>query len=319
MILVCGEALMDLFPAPAEGAAIAVRAVAGGSPFNVAVGLRRLGVAAAFCGGLSTDHFGQHLASVLEREGVSLAHALRRPQLTTLSVIATGTDGSPRYAFHGEGAADRMVTLDALPRVLPAGVRAIAFGSYSLAVEPCGSAYLEFARREKGRCLISLDPNVRSTIVGDMVRWRERFAAFAACATLVKASDEDIMLAYGENADIGEIARLWLGLGAALVVITRGAKGAIAYCGATSLSVPARAVEVIDTVGAGDAFHAALLARLEQKNCLDHAGLASLTADATGEIVSYAIAASAIVCARRGADLPRRQDVERLIAKGHGQ
>jgi fructokinase len=209
-----------------------------------------------------------------------------------------------------------MIRLEDLPRALPDETAAITFGSYSLAVEPCGSAYLALARRESGRRIISLDPNVRPTIVGDMAGWRGRFADFAACATLVKASDEDIALAYGPDADIGAVARQWLDLGPKLVVVTQGAQGATAFFGAGHLALPGRPVDVIDTVGAGDTFHAALLARLDQRGRLNRQVFSALTADIVGDLVAYAIAASAITCSRRGADLPRRQDVETALSRG---
>lgn len=315
MILVCGEALVDLFLEPAQGAAIPARVIAGGSPFNVAVGLGRLGARAAFLGGLSSDHFGQHLAALLDTEGVSLDFARHLPQLTTISVVALGPGGTPRYAFHGEGAADRMFGVADLPGELPPGIAAITFGSYSLAVEPCGSAYLALAQREKDRRVISLDPNVRPTIIGDMARWHNRFATFAACASVIKASEEDIALAYGETAAIGEIARMWLGFGPRLVVITRGADGAVAFAGSDSLALPGHAVDVVDTVGAGDTFHAALLARLDQRGWLDRNAIGALRPDAIADVLDYAIAASALACTRRGADLPRRSDVDGYLSR----
>ena len=107
MILVCGEAIVDLFLYERRGTRIAAEAVAGGSPFNVAIGLARLGSPVSFCGGLSTDSLGDFLSSLLEREGVDLAHVLRTSRLTTISVVATDEHGQARYSFHGEGAADR--------------------------------------------------------------------------------------------------------------------------------------------------------------------------------------------------------------------
>src|SRR3954464_3954116 len=107
MIVVCGEALIDLFAGSAEGAEMPARAVAGGSPFNVAIGLARLGVASAFLGGISRDRFGALLADILASEGVDGRFIVRSDRLSTISAVATTADGQPSYAFHGEGAADR--------------------------------------------------------------------------------------------------------------------------------------------------------------------------------------------------------------------
>ncbi|MBS7541190.1 PfkB family carbohydrate kinase [Ancylobacter lacus] len=102
MILVCGEALIDLFVGPPEGAEMPTRAVAGGSPFNVAIGLARLGARSTCFGGISRDRFGMLLADILEREGVDTRFLLRTDRLSTLSAVATAPDGQPRYSFHGE-------------------------------------------------------------------------------------------------------------------------------------------------------------------------------------------------------------------------
>ncbi len=314
MILVCGEALVDLFVGPPEGTALPARAVAGGSPFNVAVGLARLDCPAAFFSGLSRDHFGGFLRELLIREGVDTNYAIRSDRLSTISVVATDDQGHPQYSFHGEGAADRMLTLADLPPALPDTIHAITFGSYTMAVDPVGETYLALAEREKDRRVISLDPNLRPSIIGDLAHWHRRFERFLATATIVKVSEEDIEIAYGHR-EIGEVARDWRARGVPLVVVTRGARGAITYFGRDqTLERPGRPVTVKDTVGAGDTFHAALLARLRALGKLDHAALAGLDRDTLGEVLDYAITASGITCSRQGADLPRAAEVEAQAA-----
>ncbi|WP_018260278.1 carbohydrate kinase family protein [Methylobacterium sp. WSM2598] len=312
MILVCGEALIDLLLDPADGAAIPARALPGGSPFNVAVGLARLGEAVAFFGGLSRDRFGEHLAGVLAREGVEARFAPRSDHPTPLAVVARGPDGQPAYTFHGAEAADRMVAPASLPPALPDAVRALAFGSYTLAVEPVASTYAALAAREAGRRLISVDPNLRPAVVGDLAGWRAAAERFFRVADIVKASDEDVALAFGLSPEAA--ARMFLALGAALVVITRGKDGAVAYSERVSASVPGRAVAVRDTVGAGDTFHAALLARLSRGGLLTRQALGALTQEALADLLAYGAAAAALTCSRAGADLPRADEVEALLA-----
>lgn len=313
MILVCGEALIDLFLDPVDGATVPARGLPGGSPYNVAVGLSRFGVPSSFFGALSTDVLGGHLAAGLIREGVDLRHVLRVANPTTLSVVATDSAGIPAYAFYGTGSADRQVRSDALPE-LDVSVSALTFGSFSLGVEPCGSAYLDLAQREHGRRVISLDPNVRPGIVGDIAAWRARFEAFLSCATIVKASTEDIALGWGKDADPDTIARSWLARGPALVTLTRCENGAVAYHGGRTFAMGGRAVVVSDTVGAGDTFHAALLARLYGKGKLSLQGVTDLTGQDIADVMTHAIAASALTCTRRGADLPRADEVAAFLA-----
>lgn len=313
MILVCGEALIDLFVGPPEGTEMPARAVAGGSPFNVAVGLARLGVETAFFGGISRDRFGALLAEALVQEGVDDRFLVRTDRVSTISAVATGRDGQPSYSFHGEGAADRSLQLDDLPVALPAEIEALTFGSYTMMVEPIGSAFAALAEREKGRRVISVDPNLRPTVVGDMEGWGRAAERFYRAATLIKASDEDVRIAWGGQITIAEAAAYWLDCGARLVVVTEGIQGATAFCAAGQVSVPGRPVLVCDTVGAGDTFHAALLAQLAKTGRLHPEAIAALDLPAIGELLTYATAAAAITVARRGADLPTAAEVDALL------
>ncbi len=310
MILVCGEALVDLFVLGEDGARLVAEAVAGGSPFNVAIGLARLGCPAALCTALSTDRFGRLLTDVLNKEGISLDYAMRTPRLTTISVVATNRDGQPQYSFHGEGAADRSITVADLKPELDREIEALTFGSFTLVVEPVAEAYLMLAQREAGRRAICLDPNIRPSVIGDLGNWASQFRRFLRTATIVKASEEDIAVAYGASIAISEVVRDWMAQGPALVVVTRGAKGAVAFLGERAVEVPGREVNVVDTVGAGDTFSAALLVGLRRAARLAPERIAGLDAETLGSVLTYAVAASSITCSRRGADLPTAGDVD---------
>ncbi|UHC16698.1 carbohydrate kinase [Methylobacterium currus] len=310
MILVCGEALIDLFvetgrSSPERGGRPAL-AVAGGSPFNLAVGLSRLGAGSGFLGGLSADAFGRMLAGRLAAEGVDLAFAKDSARPTPLAIVSTGADGRPAYTFHAESCAHADLTPADLPAVLPEAVRAIALGSFSLVAEPVGTAYAALVAREARRRVISLDPNLRLGLIPDLARWHGRFSELVANADIVKLSDEDLRAAYGPEADEGALAQGWLTAGVALVVVTAGPEGARAYHAAGPVAVPGRRVAVIDTVGAGDSFHAALLARLDRTGRLTRDALLSLDTDALRDLLSEAVAAASLTCTRRGADLPTR-------------
>lgn len=314
MILVCGEALIDLFVTNGPKDRLDTEAVLGGSPFNVAVALTRLGEPASFFGGLSTDSFGQALAQKLGSEGVDLTYAVRSDSLTTISVVAADAHGHPSYAFHGEGKADRQVAPAQLPPVLPEHFKAITFGSYTMIVEPVGDSFLKLAEREKARLTISIDPNVRPTVTPDMQDWRNRFEAFLPHADIVKASDEDLAAAYGDGEDIASLVARWHRMGPRLVLVTHGGKGAAAYLrGQQPIFVPGRAVAVVDTVGAGDTFHAAMLAYLARIDRLANPQLPELTIPELTEALRYAVAASSVTCTRQGADLPTHQEVADVL------
>jgi fructokinase len=306
MILVAGEALFDVFVGAERGNALALEARPGGSPFNVALGLARLGQAVGFLGGLSEDFLGGRLMRLLQEEGVDAGFVQRRRQPTTLSIVGLDPDGSPAYAFYGDGA-DRALSAADLPE-LPERLRALHFGSFSTVVEPIGSALEALLRRESARRLISFDPNVRTTIEPDIEVWRRKFASFLPFVHLLKISEEDQQLLF-PGADPGGLAKSWLAEGLRLVVLTRGAKGVRAWSSEWTIERPAVAVKIVDTVGAGDSYQAALLAGLSETGRLDPKSLGAVTGAALEGLLDFAGAAAAITCSRRGADMPRRAEL----------
>jgi len=315
MILVCGEALIDLFVGQPTPKGLPTEAVAGGSPFNVAIGLARLQCPTAFLSTLSDDAFGSFLAERLSVSGVRTDYLHRCPLRSTLSVVATGADGHPHYSFYAEAGADRALTVDRLPSALPHEINAIAAGSYALGVEPVATAIETLLRRETGKRVISLDPNVRPRVLGDLQSFRDRWQRLLATATIVKASAEDIEHLYGTQ-DVVSVAREWLERGPSLVVMTRGADGPLAVTRTgTLIERPAQPVSVVDTVGAGDSFHAALLAHLDAEHLLTPDRIARLTPTQVSSALDFAVAAAAVTCTRRGANPPAWAEVVANVSK----
>jgi len=315
MILVCGEALIDLFVGEPSAGGLPVEAVAGGSPFNVAVALARLGRPASFLSTLSEDAFGSFLESRLAEAGVQPHFLHRRPLRTTLSVVATGTDGQPQYSFYAEAGADRALTVDDLPSALPSDLNAIVAGSYALGVEPVASALEALLRRESERRVISLDPNVRPRVVGDLGAFRTRFESLLATAAIVKGSAEDVELFYGSR-DLVAVAREWLRRGPRLVVLTRGENGPIAAFRDGVVERPTPRIDVVDTVGAGDTFHAGLLAWLDTAGQLTRTSVGALDGSAVTQALDFAAASAALACTRRGASPPTWDEVHRFMQSG---
>ncbi|MCF3964123.1 carbohydrate kinase family protein [Streptomyces fuscigenes] len=297
MIVVAGESLIDLVPAErADGVLAPLAPRRGGGPYNTAVALGRLGERAAFCSRVSTDAFGEALVEGLREADVDVTLVQRGPEPTTLAVATLGEDGSAGFGFYAEGSADRLF---ALPAALPSRVRAIAFGTCSLVLEPGATAYEALLRREADRGVFTLlDPNIRPGLVPDPAAYRARFASWLRSVTLLKLSEQDAEWLEGTPEG-------WLGSGPAAVVLTRGGGGLSVFtAGGGPVSVPAAPVEVVDTIGAGDTVNAALLHGLAARDALTPARLGGLGEDGWREVLTFAARASAVTCSRPGADPP---------------
>ncbi len=311
MYLVCGEALFDFFSEEdASGLASKVnyKSIAGGSPFNVAVGLRRLGIEAGLFGGVSTDFLGRRLVQVLEDEGVSRQFLVESAAPTTLAMVAVGANGSPQYSFRGEGCADRQLQVAHLP-VLGDEIRGLHIGSFSLVVQPIGDTLLALVQRESGKRLISLDPNVRLNPQPDIQLWRDRIAELVKHADLIKVSDEDLHLLYPEQSP-ESVLQGWLQHRCQLIFLTRGGDGASVFSRRHGTwSQPAIDIVMADTVGAGDTFQAALIAWLTEQQLDSVEGLHQLSREQIDAMLGFAIRAAALTCTRTGPDLPYRRQL----------
>jgi len=308
MILVCGEALVDLVPLPGSVEPTYV-ARGGGSLFNVAIGLGRLQVSVGFLGRLSRDPFGRMLRRRLEADGVDCRWVTEGDEPSTLAVVDLVAGAEPAYTFHGEGTADRLLLLGDVPAELPDEVSALHLGSISLVREPGASTYEALMRREHGRRLISLDPNVRPDLVGERAAYVARLEGWLALSDLVKVSRADLAWLYPDRT-ADEAAAAWLARGPAVVVVTRGEDGAFALGPAGHVEVGGTSVAVADTVGAGDSFTSALLASLADAGLLDRDALRGTTAAELRAALSFAGAAAGITCTRPGAQPPTRAEMK---------
>lgn len=315
MFVSCGDALFDLFAQPVRTVGtIALEGHVGGSPLNVAVGLARLGNKTAYLTKNSTDVFGQRIAGFLSENGVSTDLLIPSTRNSSLAIVGMRPDGSADYGFYISETADRSITKAELPVALPRGVECLHVGSYSTATEPTASSLLALVRRESGQRFISYDPNIRTSIEPDIDLWRHQVVEFSRAAHLVKASDEDLAALYPgkplENFAADCIAR-----GARLVFVTRGSNGALGFSSdGRRAEAPGVPVKVVDTVGAGDTFQAASLHWLGAAGHLSASAAASADLDS---LLGFAIAAAGVTCSRRGADLPRLEEVQ-TFRQGQG-
>ena len=302
MIVVCGEALIDMVTTGDSTR----RPTPGGGPFNTARALARLEAPAAFLGHFSTDEFGRMLADQLAADGASLALATFGPEPTMIAVANIGGDGLAEYEFLIQGTSAPNLTLDMIPAELPVEVKAVHLGTLGLVLEPMASSLAALVRREHGRRLVILDPNIRPVLTTDP-QYRPRLDSLISQSTIVKASDADLDWLF-QGLDRMAAARALLARGPKMVVVTLGAKGAIGVTASAEVRVPAPAVRVVDTIGAGDAFGAALLAWLH-----DHGRLSRdlrLDREELRAALEFACLVASITCTRPGADPPRRAELK---------
>lgn len=300
VILCCGEAVADLVPAPLADGGAGYRPVPGGAAANTARALSRMRVPAGFVGALSRDTMGVWLDESLRAAGVGLDLAEFSDRPSTLS-LAHPVPGGTKFDLFDADSAGRFFGAGGVAPALPETVRVLVLGGLSLIHPPAADAFEALAARAAGRRLIWIDLNIRPGLVGEAAPYRARLEQMMAMADVIKVSDEDLD---------------WLGLATAdalvrragtLVLHTRGAAGALALWRGGHLHCAAPAVEVSDTVGAGDVFNAGMLASLWRTGALDiplapdHAALAAALA--------HGVRAASFSVARPGPAAPAWEEV----------
>ena len=308
MIVTGGEALVDLVEERGR-----LFAVAGGGPFNTAIAFGRLDVPVGFLGAISRDAYGGMLAERLVDSGVDISLVRWSDAPTPRAVVHRRGDGRSEYTFHLGGTSLGDVAPGGLP-ALPAEAWAVHVGTLALAIDPPAAAYEALVDREAGRLQIVLDPNVRPAIFGDAAAYRSRFERLAQLADLVKLSDDDAAWIYPGSA-IEQVLELILGLGPRIVAVTQGEHGAVAASRDGFVDVAGITVAVVDTVGAGDSFGAALVAALVDDGAFGPGATRTPDAAVLDRAVSYAVAASAVTCTRTGAVPPSRDEVDAQLAR----
>lgn len=300
MILCCGEALIDMIQTPAASGGEAFAPHSGGAIFNTAIALGRLGCPAGMLTGLSTDLFGVQLRQALTDSHVDPSLAILSDRPTTLAFVRLD-NGHATYTFYDENSAGRMIAPADLP-ALPADVTALYLGGISLACEPGAEAYATLAEREGGNRAVMLDPNIRPGFIRDEPAYRARLKRLFSVADIIKVSDDDLHWLSPGAATLAEKAA---GLGSAMVIVTRGGDGAIAFFGnGATVGIPAQTVAVVDTVGAGDTFNAGVLACLNRNGLLSKRAIAGISAEALREALAFGAKVAAVTVSRAGANPP---------------
>jgi fructokinase len=317
MILCCGEALIDMIPAPSGGEDGFIPRP-GGSPYNTAVAIGRLGTPVRFLGRLSTDFFGEMLVRRLSKNAVGTDWIIRSGENSTLAFVKLEPGKEPAYVFYTKGSADSSLRPGDLPPRLIPEIRCILFGSIAMTMEPIATAIetLIFRENTPRGPVISLDPNIRPFMIRDRDAYVKRFEGWVGASTIAKISKADFDFIYpglGLEKSLEKI----LTLGPRMALTTLGPEGARALLlkdNGTILDVSAPVVDlpVADTIGAGDTFHGAFLSWLEGAGKMSREGLLSLTEKELYEALFFANKAASLVCSRHGADPPSRGEVDAL-------
>jgi fructokinase len=310
MILISGEALVDLIPDRARETAY--DAVLGGSPYNVAIGLARLGAPTAFVSRISKDANGEAFADALAKAGVNLSFVEHAKEPSTIAFVMRGTaQTGARYSFYLDSTSFDGVW--PFPRQWPARARHLHVGSISALEARHGENVVAALTEARKHATTSFDPNIRPLVTPDRVTVLSVVERQLSLADIVKASDEDLHWLYPDRDPEATIAD-WAKRGPRFAVVTRGAAGAVAYLGDQRLEAHAPKIEVVDTVGAGDSFMSALIAAMDADSALGASGGAP-NAASLARWLKFAATASAITCTRKGSDPPTRAEVEALLSK----
>lgn len=294
--LVIGEALIDIVER--EGRVTGEHV--GGSPLNVAVGLARLGRGVDFLTHIGKDARGRRIVDYVKASGVQLVSGSVGAERTPTALATLDASGSAKYVF------DIDWQLAGTSEVAPPLVAHT--GSIATVLEPGCRATAALLDVYHPSATITFDPNVRPALIEDYDIARGRIDRLIERCDVVKASDED-MHWIDPNRSPEQIARTWLGLGPSIVAVTMGDRGAFAVCRAGMVRVQAIPVNVVDTVGAGDAFMTGLIDALWSLGLLGaqrRPQLARIGVDALTGVVQTAVLSSALTVSRAGADLPDR-------------
>jgi fructokinase len=302
VILVAGEALYDLV---LQGDGDDLRAHPGGAAFTTARTLARLERPVRYLGRLSHDRFGERLEGILAADGVDLGSIVRTNEPTTLALAEVDGDGVARYRFYERGTAASGLTREAALAALPDRVDVLHVGTLGLTFEPVATALEAVVERVAGEALIALDPNIRPWAIEDADGYRARLERVLARSDVVKVSQEDLdWLAPGVPP--AAAVRALLDRGPTLGLLTLGPGGALVVTRAGEVAVPAPRTEVVDTIGAGDAFGGGFLAWWSERGLTrDDLGTTDLAVEAT----AFACLVAARTCSRPGAEPPLRSEL----------
>jgi fructokinase len=314
MFVVGGESLIDLVSEPVgPDGVVRMTAHQGGSPYNCAIALARLDNEAGFLCPISRDGFGAYLLGPLAAAGVVPLLAERVATPSTLAVVTLDERGKAQYEFYR--GAERAFTEAALISALPARIEAYQIGGFC-AIEPEDARVWLAVAGEAARrgATLSIDPNVRPSLIADFAGYRQRLAALLDVAHIVKVSIEDLMALESSMSVDAHVAALLSRPNCELVIVTFGEDGSRAWSrrasGEAGIYPPP---EFGDTVGAGDSLMAGVLTHLSETGDLAPGRLAGLDAEALTKMLRFGAVVAGLNCGHTGCNPPSRGEVEAVL------
>ena len=283
----------------------------GGAPANVAVGLAKLGIDAGFIGKVGADPFGDFLTETLQQNHVDTTYLIAgEKSRTTLAFVATRSDGMKDITFYRHPGADIQLSPDEIDTDYIKSADLFHYGSVSLSHSPTREATLKAIQTAKDTgSFLSYDPNLRLMLWDNAEDAKHWIWDVMPYADVVKISEEEWEFITGDTELAAGIERI-LRLGVKLLVVTLGERGCYYTNGNVDGYVDGYAVEVVDTLGAGDAFVAAMLSQL-----MKHTELSKLINDELDDIMRYANAAGALATQKVGVipALPTHADIVQFL------
>lgn len=304
MILCCGEALIDMLPMRATDGRVGFAPAVGGSVFNTAIALGRLGADVSFHSKIATDDLGEQLRLALQDSQVNLDHLKRSAKPTPLAMVHL-VDGHASYQFYDEGTAAQDFGADEILPV-PANAQMAFFGGISLLGASSGPYYQRLLTETAQRVPVMLDPNIRPNFIEDEAAYRRELDGLFPHVRILKVSDEDLAWIAGLKSVEEKIQEI-LDFGTDLILITKGGDGIDAVGRHLRVAAPAQKAEIVDTVGAGDTFTAGFLSALQEEKLFET--LLTISEDQLRRALDRGAKAAAITVSRDGANPPWRDEL----------
>lgn len=307
-VLVCGEALIDLIKQQDSS----WQAHNGGGPMNTAKALAQLELPTQFLGRVSKDNFGKGLLAELVSYNVGIRHVVAATEPTSLAVVEVNRKGAASYSFYLNETSNFNWQRDELPMDV-SQYQAIHIGTLALVIAPGDAVLFNWIKDLLDTPIVMIDFNVRPSVISDSANYLAKLLPWLGQADILKVSNDDLDFLYPNQAWQEVAHKLLAEFKLSVIAVTLGSDGAALVTSDSMVLVKAPAIEVADTVGAGDTFSAALLHQLNNYGALNHQALGILSHEQLQAALHFAVNAAALSCTKAGATPPSRAEVEAFI------